>query len=448
VRNIRDAALKFGSIDQFEAYAPWSSNPDSSTKNDLAFSGVRLRDCPQEQGRRKSHADKMIITDMMVYALERPKTTTFVLVSGDRGYAYAISTLRNRGYAIKLLAPPRRLHPGLQAVADILDWNGTFGCEMTEDEDEADEDADEEETEGEDEEDEEDDEEDEKDQEKEQVDWEDEEDEEIQYSAAVPEETSIDQNEVSEAAEEMEDERVVELDAETPRATTQADAIEDETAAGIYWYSDGPGEAEGELEAPVESMAAAQEEAPIELEYEPEPQNSFHPTFGSISPTWSPDKPSNSVPLPSLSSPPGVYFSAPTMAPSFTVPLNYLSAAQPIQPQPQPRALAWGVQSPAIQTPSFAQVAASSSGSASRPRSIPPRFTSFIATMRVLESEGNPDPFWSTVWDRLRLRDPNLLQRAGGIKWKEYLLLAEKEGLVTLTQATFKKKGETVSLRI
>ncbi|KAG8894857.1 hypothetical protein FRC01_012702, partial [Tulasnella sp. 417] len=126
VRNIREAALKFGSIDHFEAYHTcWSNNHNTRMKNDLSLSGVKLRDCPYYTG-KKGAVGKTMVVDMMVYALERPRTTTVLLISGDRENAYAISTLRNRGYSVKLLAPAEHLLPGLQALVDVLDWNAIF----------------------------------------------------------------------------------------------------------------------------------------------------------------------------------------------------------------------------------------------------------------------------------------------------------------------------------
>ncbi|KAG8962121.1 hypothetical protein FRC05_005521 [Tulasnella sp. 425] len=128
IRNIREAALKFGSIDQFEAYCDWSGKASNNIKNDLSISGVKLRDCPKKGW--IDTVDKAIVVDMMVYALERPRTTTVLLISGDRDHAYAISTLRNRGYSVKLIAPTGTLHPGLQVLADLLDWNSVFKSDL------------------------------------------------------------------------------------------------------------------------------------------------------------------------------------------------------------------------------------------------------------------------------------------------------------------------------
>lgn len=86
----------------------------------FVFECVQLRDCPHNG--RKDVVDKTIIIDMIFYALDRPLTTTVLLISGDRDYSYAISTLQNRGYSVKLLAPAGCLHSNLPLLADVLDW--------------------------------------------------------------------------------------------------------------------------------------------------------------------------------------------------------------------------------------------------------------------------------------------------------------------------------------
>lgn len=86
---------------------------------------VQLRDCPHNG--KKDVVDKTIIIDMVFYAIDRPLTTTILLISGDRDYSYAISTLHNRGYTVKLLAPAGCLHSNLPLLADVLDWETVLG---------------------------------------------------------------------------------------------------------------------------------------------------------------------------------------------------------------------------------------------------------------------------------------------------------------------------------
>ncbi|KAG8914253.1 hypothetical protein FRC01_004152 [Tulasnella sp. 417] len=124
VRMIRQAALRFGTVDHFEAYSYWSNDPNSLLKQELSVSGVKLRDCPHDG--KKDAVDKTIITDMILYAIDRPLTTTVLLISGNRDYSYTISTLQNRGYPVKLLTPARGLDSSLPLLVDVLDWDNVL----------------------------------------------------------------------------------------------------------------------------------------------------------------------------------------------------------------------------------------------------------------------------------------------------------------------------------
>ncbi|KAG8899100.1 hypothetical protein FRC01_010671, partial [Tulasnella sp. 417] len=97
---------------------------NSLLKQELSVSGVKLRDCPHNG--KKDVVDKTILIDMIFYAIDRPLTTTILLISGDRDYSYAISSLQNRGYSVKLLAPAGCLHSNLPLLADVLDWNNVL----------------------------------------------------------------------------------------------------------------------------------------------------------------------------------------------------------------------------------------------------------------------------------------------------------------------------------
>ncbi|KAJ3514759.1 hypothetical protein NMY22_g14637 [Coprinellus aureogranulatus] len=105
---IRRVAKQFGSVTLFKAYLEVSEqvlSPRSmSLRSELQASGVSLTDCPHNG--RKDVADKMILVDMLAYAIDHPPPTTFVLISGDRDFSYALSTLRLRRYRVALITPP------------------------------------------------------------------------------------------------------------------------------------------------------------------------------------------------------------------------------------------------------------------------------------------------------------------------------------------------------
>ena len=61
---------------------------------------------------------------MMAYAIDHPAPGTIVLISGDRDFAYAISTLRLRRYRVIVVAPPQT-HLSLLSLASLAyAWNG------------------------------------------------------------------------------------------------------------------------------------------------------------------------------------------------------------------------------------------------------------------------------------------------------------------------------------
>ncbi|KAG9047939.1 hypothetical protein FS837_001123, partial [Tulasnella sp. UAMH 9824] len=413
VRNIREAALKFGSIDQFEAYCYWSNNPNASVKNDLTLSGVKLRDCPHT-GKKAAVSTTMVI-DMMVYALERPRSTTVVLISSDRDYAYAISTVRNRGYSVKLIAPAGYLHPGLQLIADVLDWNSIFrpdlpptelidfsalaGAEETEEESE--EDEDEEETEDEDE------------------DEEDEEEEEAELPTFRGQ---------SEAKVDLEAATVVkDVDVQAVKDMEPATVIKEVEVEEVQ-------RPEPETEVLVEGVKEEGKQGAAEVKAGPFEFKSSPPP----SPTWS-----EPAPLPAPAAIPPMWTPAQPTSPVVVVPLEPLSA----RPQPQP------VQYPLPPVPSptpstqTRTAPPSYGGGSSTPgpgehlleqptRYIPPKFLALVQELEAMKAKGNLAPTWAIVCPAVKKRLPSVLAKAGVKKWKDYMLLAEREGIVTLTMET------------
>ncbi|ESK92988.1 hypothetical protein Moror_8891 [Moniliophthora roreri MCA 2997] len=126
VNQIRGVVQQFGGIKLFRAYADLSelSSPRSlCLRSELQCSGVSLIDCPHNG--RKNVADQMIIVDMLAYAIDHSTHDTIVLISGDRDFAYALSTLRFRLYKVVVMAPSiPTVHISLRAQASIfIDWN-------------------------------------------------------------------------------------------------------------------------------------------------------------------------------------------------------------------------------------------------------------------------------------------------------------------------------------
>ncbi|KAI0362708.1 DUF537-domain-containing protein [Trametes cingulata] len=123
VNNIRQVAHEYGSVKLFKAYLELSEQSSSKSiglRSELQSCGVSLTDCPHNG--RKDVADKMMIVDMLTYAIDNPAPATIVLISGDRDFVYAVSVLRLRRYRVVVVAP-YTAHASLRSQASVvLDW--------------------------------------------------------------------------------------------------------------------------------------------------------------------------------------------------------------------------------------------------------------------------------------------------------------------------------------
>ncbi len=123
VQDLRHSLLEFGSIRQIRAYADLNLLK-ASMRLELQRSGIQLLDVPSA---KKDAADKMMLTDMMMFALDNPPPQRIILISGDQDFAYTLARLRNIGYEIVLVIPPVGAHPTLRAQADfIINWQDLF----------------------------------------------------------------------------------------------------------------------------------------------------------------------------------------------------------------------------------------------------------------------------------------------------------------------------------
>ncbi|KAF9533387.1 hypothetical protein CPB83DRAFT_471557 [Crepidotus variabilis] len=95
VNNITTIARPFGNVKVFKAYLEIPEQLPLSKfitmRSELQSSGVSLIDCPHNG--RKEVADKMLIVDMLAYAIDTPSPATVVIITGDRDFAYALSIL-------------------------------------------------------------------------------------------------------------------------------------------------------------------------------------------------------------------------------------------------------------------------------------------------------------------------------------------------------------------
>ncbi|KAI0747887.1 NYN domain-containing protein [Daedaleopsis nitida] len=127
VNRIRRLAHQFGSVKSFKAYLEYpeqSSLKSLALRSELQSCGVSLIDCPHNG--RKEVADKMMMIDMMAFAIDTPAPATIILISGDRDFVYAVSVLALRQYQVVVLAP-RAAHSSLKAQASaVYHWPDQF----------------------------------------------------------------------------------------------------------------------------------------------------------------------------------------------------------------------------------------------------------------------------------------------------------------------------------
>ncbi|EJD00235.1 uncharacterized protein FOMMEDRAFT_127732 [Fomitiporia mediterranea MF3/22] len=126
VEKIRSLVQYFGRIITFKAYADvsliFAGSKSNNLQSELQSSGLTLVHCPHNG--RKDVADKMMIVDMLAFVIDRPQTTTIVIITGDRDFTYAAGVLKLRGYRIIVIATMHNAHSSLKLQADYLfDWN-------------------------------------------------------------------------------------------------------------------------------------------------------------------------------------------------------------------------------------------------------------------------------------------------------------------------------------
>ncbi|KAJ7597844.1 NYN domain-containing protein [Mycena floridula] len=123
--SIRNVAHQHGPVKVFKAYMEISEQTSSrglALRSELQTSGVSLTDCPHAG--RKDVADKMMMVDMLAHAIDNPGPYTFILISGDRDFAYAAAVLRLRQYRVVVISPTLpAVHASLKSQASLcLDW--------------------------------------------------------------------------------------------------------------------------------------------------------------------------------------------------------------------------------------------------------------------------------------------------------------------------------------
>lgn len=109
-----------GPIRVFSAYGDFAHLP-RHTRQGCQKTGVSLIDIPHG---KKDAADKAILADMFLFALDHPPPGTILLISGDVDFAPALHKLGQRGYCVVLAIPSGlKVSPALcNACQHLLSW--------------------------------------------------------------------------------------------------------------------------------------------------------------------------------------------------------------------------------------------------------------------------------------------------------------------------------------
>eukprot|EP00850_Spirogloea_muscicola_P004037 SM000017S02777 [mRNA] locus=s17:234707:240157:+ [translate_table: standard] len=104
--NIRGAlrghpAVRGAAVTAFAAYGDFNMFP-KKLREGCQHTGVSLIDVPNG---KKDAADKAILVDMFLFALDNPPPSTILLISGDGDFSPALHKLAQRGYAVLLAVP-------------------------------------------------------------------------------------------------------------------------------------------------------------------------------------------------------------------------------------------------------------------------------------------------------------------------------------------------------
>ncbi|XP_062176732.1 uncharacterized protein LOC133881732 [Alnus glutinosa] len=90
-----------GAVVMFSAYGDFNAFP-RRLREGCQRTGVKLIDVPNG---RKDAADKAILVDMFLFALDNPPPSSIMLISGDVDFSPALHILGQRGYTVILVIP-------------------------------------------------------------------------------------------------------------------------------------------------------------------------------------------------------------------------------------------------------------------------------------------------------------------------------------------------------
>lgn len=118
---IQKTSLTYGKIVASRAYVSTELERGvraSEIRSGLQTSGFSVVDTPHNG--TKETADKQLIVDACLWCLDNPAPATFVLVTGDKDFAYMCASLRGRRYKVVLICPERGVSESLRMSCDVI----------------------------------------------------------------------------------------------------------------------------------------------------------------------------------------------------------------------------------------------------------------------------------------------------------------------------------------
>ena len=120
IREAGGAAGDISAIAVNRAYANWSISRLSVLRREIVEEGIEPKQIfGFDRGEKKNAADIELVIEAIDLAYTRPALRTFVIVSGDGGFASLVKKLHELGKTVVVCAYPDRISPALRAVCDV-----------------------------------------------------------------------------------------------------------------------------------------------------------------------------------------------------------------------------------------------------------------------------------------------------------------------------------------
>ncbi|THH05132.1 hypothetical protein EW145_g5016 [Phellinidium pouzarii] len=126
VGKIRQVVLPLGGVSLFRTYMDANSKSTTATQQQemqlsAILKGVSLVHIPNAG--KKEVTDKILLVDLMLFALENREPSTLVLITAEHDINYALSVLRLRGHEIHIVSPSASVcHSSRYLVDNYFDW--------------------------------------------------------------------------------------------------------------------------------------------------------------------------------------------------------------------------------------------------------------------------------------------------------------------------------------